>query len=277
MRIRSYLRRSGFTLIELLVVIAIIAILASLLLPALISAKERAKSAACKSNLRQLGLALNMYMDQYNSYPGDVAIRDPGGYLNGPPVVPGGALLYLAVFLSQDNIVATDSNGRPTVLHLVKQRTIFHCPARVRVKPTITLSQQSGVTDGSLEYGYGYNAMGTLWRTADSPVPLGLGPIPFPDGTPLRVNSTTVKVPTAMIAIGDTPNPDYIGGLLSHIHPRLLRDSMIQGIGAIHAGGANVVFCDGHVEYAKQSKWTEESETVRKRWNNDNQPHPETW
>ncbi len=79
---RNTLRRSEFSLIELLVVIAILGILASLLLPALKGAKDMAEKILCTGNLKQIGLATNMYALDFKGYtPGDPATSNDGQFV----------------------------------------------------------------------------------------------------------------------------------------------------------------------------------------------------
>ena len=84
----SLLRHAGFTLIELLVVIAIIAILAAMLMPALQKARDKARDTECKGRLKQLGSAMQMYVDSYN------------GYLMGPWIYESGSYRSWLVFLA---------------------------------------------------------------------------------------------------------------------------------------------------------------------------------
>jgi prepilin-type N-terminal cleavage/methylation domain-containing protein len=71
-------RRTGFTLIELLVVVGILAVLAALLFPVLSKARGQARSTTCVSNLRQMGLALQMYQSDWGRMPNDT-FRDGSG------------------------------------------------------------------------------------------------------------------------------------------------------------------------------------------------------
>jgi prepilin-type N-terminal cleavage/methylation domain-containing protein len=111
--------RDGFTLIELLVVIAIIAILAAILFPMFVIAKESAKRSACTSNLKQLGLALQNYADSYNGFypPARVEYHWPWGDWNDDNPVYGSGYL-----------------GLRAVEPYVKNKHVFFCPSNAFFK-----------------------------------------------------------------------------------------------------------------------------------------------
>jgi len=110
-------RRSGFTLIELLVVIAIIAVLIALLLPAVQQAREAARRAQCINNLKQLGLSVHNFHDQYRKLPPSVQMHPSVGDISdyNQNFGPNWAVLILP-FMDQAPLYNSVSNSINTYL-----------------------------------------------------------------------------------------------------------------------------------------------------------------
>lgn len=244
---------AGFTLVELLVVIAVIAILASLLLPALGRAKGKAGMTRCRGHLRQVGLALRMYVDDDGRYPHyflDTLAARQGRWW----------------FQSLESYVGSGwTNGG-----------VWHCPASVYYKELVDdVASDGGI---SAQGTYSYNASGTERRSSRPGEPsLGLGKAWIASGGAIwpAVSEGSVLAPSDMIAVADwfdsvvtldVPSTNRIG---SYYPPSIMAPW--------HAVGDNVLFCDGHVDQIARRRLYAATDDARRRWNNDHEPHRDTW
>jgi prepilin-type processing-associated H-X9-DG protein len=237
---------AAFTLVELLVVIGIIAVLIAMLLPALNRARRQAYEVTCAANLRQMGIAVTMYINDHKYYPGHENVR-------------AGVSDPYAVWPTRLRKYMKGSQG------------VFRCPTQnidFEWKVNDTAAPVANDADG----GFGYNPGETLlltisghfsygyndWGTGQDPTTLviikdtpttqqrGLGgDVHDPGGRELK--ATRVKKPAEMICIADnTPDGSYD----FNIDPRNYKEAP----GKIHRGGANVLWCDGHVSWKHQKE-----------------------
>ena len=235
----------GFTLVELLVVIGIITILIALLLSALARARRHADEVRCAANLRTIGQALVMYTQQHGYYPGCQGISN------------------------SYNFAVWPTRLRP---YVGDEQRVFYCPAQdercewrkgstapgpVAGEPEARFGYELGerlLLDSpgfSLKYyfSYGYNGWGTYPNIRD--LYKGLGPtVSIHASSPYReLKASRVRVPAQMIAVADVTADGWADYWISPIPT-----AAGEPPGSIHRDGANVLFCDGHVQWYAQKE-----------------------
>jgi len=225
---------AGFTLIELLVVVAIIALLAALLFPVFAKAREKARQSVCQSNLRQIGIALSMYVQDYDgTLPDrrDLKTSLPGGWrpwATFPSSDPRSA--WAAIILDP----------------YIKNGAVWSCPSiEGAFGSAVQVSQATNAAADSVTTRY------WMWRF-DRPDLSQLqefwGKTEERAVVDLRASGDKTidpKVPQGTADVEMVVDPYFPAGVPPPLPPANLIGK------AVHMGGRNRVFLDGHVKWKR--------------------------
>ena len=211
-------KSNGFTLIELLVVIAIIAILAAILFPVFARAREKARQTSCLSNAKQLGLAAQMYTEDYDgTFPK--------------------ARLYPAVDMG--DLGYNYGDWYVLLQPYIKSGSVFQCPS-LSENGTSSTATVAALGIKYVHIGYGWNI-----GTSDGSYLDAFGYY-YGDGVPVR-KLPEIDEPTNTILIGDIS--PYSGN-----YKYLIYTGSETHTSALHNEGANYTYADGHAKWLNQSQ-----------------------
>ena len=252
-KIRAY----GFTLIELLVVIAIIAILAAMLLPALQGARDRAKSAGCQSNLKQIAAEAISYSGDYNDWMMPASLWSTGAPDNNTKFPWATELLY-----RMSKVNDYGANRRQAFGTLIKDGRmeasvtgIFQCPGEA-----MTIGYYANARSGRTDFfHFGTYGVNDYMSGRD-----------FNSG--LKRKLTSVKSPSAAIMLLDTADygnlrfKDYISGTNGYkILPTRHGKNVVRELNTtseyyfcVKGSNFNTAGADGHVQIRNRSEFEAE-------------------
>jgi len=222
--------RRGFTLIELLVVIAIIGILTAMVFPVFAKAREKARQSVCMSNLKQLSLAILMYVDD-----------NGGGFV--PAQTPENLMRWHGARASLDEPFRPE--GGPL--------WEYYKHGSLRMCPSFSATSENGFEQGTGGYGYNEQFVGgspTTWENDAMYVP---------------AKDFMITDPAATVMLTDTAFVDCEGNLFEYSFCEapfyefwgMVADPTTH---FLHNGFTNVAFCDGHARampmvYTHASGW----------------------